>query len=98
MNTEQTVMNVLAMDDSDDHLWSWLIEQVEQIAIGKPYESELVLHEEPFPAAMAIEFVDDRIHVKMESFGFNISYSWKLFVDKKGVKYLDDFRVEEGTI
>lgn len=98
LNSEQTVMNILSMDDSEDHLWNWLIDQVQRIATGQSYESELVMHEEPYRASMAVEFTDGRIHTTMESFGFNVSYSWKLSKDSRGVKFLDDFRIEEGTI
>jgi ribosomal protein S4E len=96
LNSEQTVMNILSMDDTDDQLWTWLTEQVTRVASGKSYEPELVMHEEPYRSSMQVNFTDGRVYVKMENFGFSVSYSWKLSTNPKGIKYLSDFKIENG--
>ena len=52
LNTEQSVINLLSIDDGNDTIWSWLMDQVQLIAEGKSFESKKVLHEEQLESSM----------------------------------------------
>jgi len=92
LNTEQSVINLLSIDDGNDTIWSWLMDQVQLIAEGKSFESKKVLHEEPLESSMELEVVDGRIVVSMICFGFSLEYSWELCWDSEDQFYLGNFK------
>lgn len=99
MFTEQNVMSEISLlENNDDEFWDWLIEEVSNIINGKKTNTEKKFHEgNVFETSFAVHKEDDRIHVSMGSFGYEIVYSWRIHIEPNGRHSMVDFRLEEST-
>jgi hypothetical protein len=79
-------------------LWDCLLGEVTHIINGEKTNTEKKFHDgNVFQTSFAVHKEDDRIHVSMGSFGYEITYSWKIHIEGNGRHSLIDFRMEKST-
>lgn len=96
---EQNVMSEISLlGNNDDELWDWLMAEVTSIINGEKTNTEKKFHDgNVFETSFAVHKEDDRIHVSMGSFGYEVAYSWRIHKESNGRHSMVDFRLEEST-
>ena len=83
-----------------EEVLSWVLESVEDILNGKTIESSKTFNEGTRLEEKISMLLrdDDRIVITMNSFGFEVVYSWKIDRDVDEFFALADFRLEGGDL